>query len=71
MKHLIRKQVITLQLDAGRNVFSIQQQARDYYFQQITPALEKLFDELSSENEIVHIEKLEIDLGDLVNGIFI
>ena len=65
MKHLIRKQVITLQLDAGRNVFSIQQQARDYYFQQITPALEKLFDELSSENEIVHIEKLEIDLGDL------
>ena len=65
MKHMIRKQVITLQLDAGRNVFSIQQQARDYYFQQITPALEKLFDELSSENEIVHIEKLEIDLGDL------
>jgi len=65
MKHLIRKQVITLQLDAGQNAFSIQQQARDYYYQQIAPALEKLFDELSSENEIVHIEKLEIDLGDL------
>jgi hypothetical protein len=65
MKHLIRKQVITLQLDAGQNAFLIQQQARDYYYQQIAPALEKLFDELSSENEIVHIEKLEIDLGDL------
>ena len=65
MKHQIRKQVITLQLDAGQNAFLIQQQARDYYYQQIAPALEKLFDELSSENEIVHIEKLEIDLGDL------
>lgn len=65
MKHLIRKQVITLQLDAGQNTFLIQQQARDFYYRQIAPALEKIFDELSSENEIVHIEKLEIDLGDL------
>src|SRR5574337_343891 len=65
MKHLIRKQVITLQLDAGQNAFLIQQQARDFYYRQIAPALEKIFDELSSENEIVHIEKLEIDLGDL------
>ena len=65
MKHLVRKQVITLELDAGQNAFSIQQQARDYYYQQIAPALEKLFDELSSENEIIQIEKLEISLGDL------
>lgn len=65
MKHLIRKQVITLQLDAGQNAFSIQQQARDYYYLHIAPVLEKLFEELSSENEIVQIEKLEIDLGDL------
>jgi hypothetical protein len=65
MKHLIRKQVITLELDAGQNAFSIQQQARDYYYQQIAPALEKLFDELSSENEIIQIDKFEIDLGDL------
>jgi hypothetical protein len=65
MKHLIRKQVITLQLDAGQDAFSIQQQARDYYYLHIAPVLEKLFDELSSENEIVHIEKLEIDLGDV------
>ncbi|MGZ5287040.1 MAG: contractile injection system tape measure protein, partial [Flavisolibacter sp.] len=65
MKHLIRKQLISLQLDAGQNSFLIQQQARDFYYQQITPALEKLFDELSLENEIIYIEKLEIDLGDL------
>lgn len=65
MKHLIGKQVIALNLDAGQNAFSIQQQASDFYYEQIAPALEKLFDELSSANEIICIEKLEIDLGDL------
>jgi hypothetical protein len=65
MKHLIRKQVINLELDAGQNAFSIQQQLRDHYYQQIAPALERLFDELSSENEIIQFEKLEIHLGDL------
>lgn len=65
MKHVIRKQVITLNLDAGQNTFSIQQQARDFYFHRIAPAMEKIFDELSSENETIQIEKLEIDLGDL------
>jgi hypothetical protein len=65
MKHLIRKQVISLSVDAGQNAFSIQQRARDFYYQQIAPVLEKLFDELSTENEVIQIEKLEIDLGDL------
>jgi len=65
MRHLIRKQVITLQLDAGQKAFFIQQQARSYYYEHITPVLEKLFDELSSENEIISIERIEIDLGQL------
>jgi len=65
MKHLIRKQVIDLNLDAGQNAFLIQQQVRDFYYQQIAPAIEKTFDELSSENEIIQIESLEIDLGEL------
>jgi len=46
MKHLIRKQVIALNLDAGLNAFLIQQQVRDFYYQQIAPAIEKTFDEL-------------------------
>ncbi len=65
MKHLIRKQVIWLQLDAGQPAFTIQQVARDYYYREILPALEQLFDELSMKNEVVYIEKLEINLGDL------
>jgi len=65
MKHLIRKQVIMLQLDAGQDAFAVQRQSSDYYYQCIAPALEKLFDELSSENEITHIDRFEVDLGDL------
>src|SRR5687767_12804113 len=65
MKHLIRKQVIELQLDAGQNAFLMQQQAREYYYQHVTPVMEKLFDELSTDNEVISIGKLEIELGEL------
>jgi hypothetical protein len=65
MKHQIRKQVIVLHLDAQQNAFLIQQQAREYYYRQIVPAMQKLFDELATENEIISIDTLEIDLGEL------
>lgn len=65
MKHLIRKQVINLQLDASQDHFFIQQQARDYYYKHVAPAMEKLFDELCQEDEIIGIERFEIDLGNL------
>ncbi|HMH32925.1 MAG TPA: contractile injection system tape measure protein, partial [Puia sp.] len=65
MKHLVRKQVIEVSLDAGQDAFSIQQQIRDYYDHQIMPVLEKVFDELSTDGEIIEMDKLEIDLGDL------
>lgn len=62
---MIRKQIIELQLDEGHNAFPIQQATRDYYNDQVSPALERIFDELSSGDETVLIDQLEIDLGDL------
>ena len=65
MKHQIRKQVIVLNVDARQNAFLIQQQASEYYYQHIVPAIEKVFDELSTENEVITINTVEIELGDL------
>jgi hypothetical protein len=65
MKHVIMKQVIDLRVDAHLNAFSVQHQAREYYYQHLVPVIEKIFDELSSDEEVINIEKLEIDLGNL------
>ncbi|OQP60575.1 hypothetical protein A3860_32695 [Niastella vici] len=65
MKHVIRKQLISLQLAAGHDAFSIQQSARDYFYDQVAPALDKVLTELSSPNEMISLDRVEIDLGNL------
>lgn len=65
MKHVIMKQVIELRVDAHLNAFSVQHQAREYYYQHLVPVIEKIIDELSSDDEVISIDKLEIDLGNL------
>src|SRR5687768_15899043 len=65
MKHVIRKQLIALHLAAQPDAFAVQQRAKDYFYDQIAPALEKVLDELSSPNEWISLDSLEIDLGDL------
>jgi hypothetical protein len=65
MKHVIRKQMISLQLTAGHDAFAVQQRAKDYFYEHIAPALEKVLDELSSPGEMICLDRLEIDLGDL------
>ena len=66
MKHVIMKQVIDLRIDAHLNAFLIQQQSKEYYYHHMVPVLEKIFDEVSSEEEVISIDKLEIDLGELL-----
>jgi hypothetical protein len=65
MKHVIRKQLITLQLAAEQDAFAVQQKAKEYFYDQIAPALEKVLDELSLPGETISIDRIEIDLGDL------
>ena len=62
---MIMKQVIELRVDAHLDAFSVQHQAREYYYHRLVPAIEKIFDELSSDDEVISIDKLEIDLGNL------
>src|SRR3954466_5245170 len=66
MKHVIRKQVISLQLNTEHNAFVVQQQAKDYFNDHIVPVLEKVLDEVSSPDESIILDKLEIDLGDFM-----
>ncbi len=63
MRHLIKKQIIELKLDKKVNYYHIQQQVSDWYRNEIVPLLEKVFDEISNEDELMEIDRFEVDLG--------
>jgi hypothetical protein len=63
MQHLIKKQSVSLQLPKQLDAFRMQQLAGTHFWRDVLPALEKIFDELSDENEFISIDQLEIDLG--------
>lgn len=64
MQHIIKKQCIELNVKAGTNdVFQLQQRFSDTYWKKIMPAIAIVFDSISAEDEVIVIEKIEIDLG--------
>ena len=63
MRHLIKKQIIELSLDKRVNYYHVQQQVSDRYWNEIVPLLEKSFDAISSEDELMEIDQFELDLG--------
>ena len=62
MRHIIKKQEIDLLINKKLDAFNIQQQVSEHYWSHILPVLEKEFDKISNQEEIVYIERLEIDL---------
>ena len=63
MRHFIKKQIIDLNLSRKQDVFRMQQLASDHYHAEMLPMLDKQFCEFSNEEEIIYIDKLELDLG--------
>jgi hypothetical protein len=75
-QHLIGKQTFDLQFSSREGIHEIQHELSRLYWQRVTMALERLFDELAPPTEKIRIDKLEIDLGvlslqDLTSGAFI
>ncbi len=65
MRHVIKKQVLELKLSSNKDMFRIQQKAGDFYYQQILPAIESILDNLTDEDHIIQIDRLELDLGNI------
>ncbi len=63
MQHIIKKQVINLTLNKKMDAFAIQHLVSEHYWREMVPVLEKAFDKASTEEEIIYLDKLEIDLG--------
>ncbi|MGL5890945.1 MAG: contractile injection system tape measure protein, partial [Bacteroidia bacterium] len=62
-EHLIRKQVFDLQLPARDGAYSLQQEIRAVYDEELLPLIDQLFGEISGPGEVLRINRLELNLG--------
>jgi len=63
MDHIIRRQLLELTLDGQQPPFDLQNRLSDQYYQTLLPVLEKWFDQLAGEDEVLFIDRLVLDLG--------
>ena len=63
MDHIIRRQLLELNLDKFQTPFNLQNRLRDEYYHTLLPILEEWFDQLAGEEEVLHIDTLVLDLG--------
>lgn len=63
MPHIVKKQLISLTIDATLDGFHIQEMVSRHYWSAVVPMLEKAFDSLGGGDEVITLDRLEIDLG--------
>ncbi len=64
-KHIIKKQVIALELPDKENAFQIQNSMRRLYYEKILKLLDELFSEICGKDEYIFLNQLELDLGSI------
>ncbi|MDX2070793.1 MAG: contractile injection system tape measure protein [Haliscomenobacter sp.] len=75
-RHLIGKQTFDLRLSAKDEAHDIQHELSRLYWQRVVPGIERLFDRLAGPDELIRLDKLELDLGtispqDLRSDVFV
>jgi hypothetical protein len=61
--HLIKKQLIELKLTREHNAFRMQHLISEHYRNEMIPALESVFNDYCNEDEVLILDRLEIDFG--------
>ena len=63
MRHFIQKQTLLLIIPPEIDAFQAQHAASRWFREQLLPMLERIFDELSGEGEVIYLDHFFIDLG--------
>ena len=63
--HIIHRQVLDITLDTERDAYLVQEEVRRIYYDRIIPLLDDAFSEVVGPDEIVRLDRLELDLGHL------
>jgi hypothetical protein len=67
MQHIIKKQVIELDLDKRIDSFQTQESVSRRFWNSIVPLLQKTFDAVATEEEILTVDRLVINMGVLTD----
>ncbi|HEV7780198.1 MAG TPA: contractile injection system tape measure protein, partial [Chitinophagaceae bacterium] len=62
-RHLIQKQLIHLSIRGKTSAFTLQHEVSRSYWNEIVPLLERVFDRIAGADEVIEIDRLEIDAG--------
>ncbi|MDT0687010.1 contractile injection system tape measure protein [Autumnicola psychrophila] len=61
--HLIGKQVIQVEVNAAEDTYVLQQKLSELVWKNLAPELSDLFDRYAGEEQVLQLDKVEIDLG--------
>ena len=61
--HIIKKQLIELKLSTQQNAFRMQHLISEHYRNEMIPVLESAFNNYCGKDEVIILDKLEIDFG--------
>jgi hypothetical protein len=61
--HIIRRQAIEVKLASERNAAAVHDQVRNIYLDKIIPKLDSLFSDLTTDEVVLRINHLQLDLG--------
>lgn len=62
-RHLIGKQVFEMEVNTSKNAYALQQKVSAILKNKLNPELEKVFDRIVGEEEVLQIEHLELNIG--------
>ncbi len=63
MKHLIKKHIFDIRMGNERKAPAIQDRISEVFRQKLTTVIEEIFNRFSNPNQLIRIDKLELDLG--------
>ncbi|NEN96953.1 MAG: hypothetical protein F6K50_15865, partial [Moorea sp. SIO3I7] len=64
-RHIIKKQIIELNLSSQQGAFELQNEVSRLYRYKVLPLIDNLFNQFSDLDTIHRINTLEIDLGNI------
>ena len=64
-RHIIQKQIFDLTLPKGQDTFQMQQLVSKLNWENLAPALEKMFDQYAPKGVLIQLDKMEINLGNI------
>lgn len=64
-KHLIGKQILELEVSTSDKIYAMQQKMSELVWKDLLPELNKMFDRIVGEDEVISIGRIELDIGNI------